>query len=70
MRKDYEDEIVVVPNTGVFADEEVKRNEYFVSQGYLDKLGMRVCSVCRDPGTDLGGVNLPSDPGTIKVSDL
>ena len=45
MRKDYEEE-VVWPNTGIFADQVVKRNEYFISQDYLDRLGMRLCSEC------------------------
>jgi len=47
MRKDYEDESICLPNSGVFANSVVVRNEYFITQDYLDQLGMRVCSVCQ-----------------------
>lgn len=46
MRKDYEDGERHIPNTGVFADSTVKRNEYLISRDYLDRLGMRLCKSC------------------------
>lgn len=46
MRKDYEDDSKQLPNSGVFAESEVKKDRYLVRRDYLDKLGMRACTVC------------------------
>jgi hypothetical protein len=47
MRKDYEDGSRQLPNSGVFAEPEIKRAHYLVRREYLEKLGMRACSVCQ-----------------------
>jgi hypothetical protein len=47
MRKDYEDDVKQLKNSGVFAESDVKKNDYLVRRDYLELLGMRACSICQ-----------------------